>query len=209
MKSMTCKCRHNGSRIAFSMRSTPGRTQIMKSTLALMLMAILVAAACTNTSADVDPKTIEQKYGLSGGTIEEISTEDGKVQATVIPTTLDDGRRVQLLIPHQPIGDHQVYMRDGITITPLELSDPRVSKQQFVASQPRVLERRTAAPAPATTTTTKKKRSLEKEVLIVGGSAGAGAAIGAVAGGGKGAGIGALSGGVAGLVYDLATRNKK
>ena len=54
----------------------------------------------------------------------------------------------------------------------------------------------------------KKKRSWQKEALIIGGSAGAGAAIGAVAGGKKGAGIGALSGGVAGLVYDLATRNK-
>jgi hypothetical protein len=95
-------------------------------------------------------------------------------------------------------------MRDGITISPLELSDPKVSKQQFVQSQPRVVEKR-AATAPVT----KKKRSLEKEILIVGGSAGAGAAIGGLAGGGKGAGIGALSGGVAGLVYDLATKNKR
>jgi hypothetical protein len=55
---------------------------------------------------------------------------------------------------------------------------------------------------------TQKKRTWQKEALIIGGSAGAGAAIGAVAGSGKGAGIGALSGGIAGLVYDLATRNK-
>lgn len=53
-----------------------------------------------------------------------------------------------------------------------------------------------------------RKRSLAKEILIVGGSAGAGTAIGAVAGGKKGAAIGALSGGVAGLVYDLATRRR-
>jgi len=179
----------------------------MRGTLAVLLAATLLFSACNRVNADVDPKAIETKYGLTGGYVDEINTEDGKVKATIIPTTLDDGRKVQLVIPHQSIGDHQVYMRDGITITPLELSDPKVSRQQFVQSQPRIVERRTA-PA-ATQPAPKKKRSLEKEVLIVGGSAGAGAAIGAAAGGGKGAGIGALTGGVAGLVYDLATRNKK
>ena len=51
-------------------------------------------------------------------------------------------------------------------------------------------------------------RSRDREILIVAGSAGAGTAIGALAGGKKGAGIGALSGGLAGLAYDLATRNR-
>src|SRR5207248_1166946 len=174
----------------------------------LALTAMLCITACTKVSADVDPRAIEQKYGLTGGSVEQIDTENGKVQATVIPTTMD-GRQVQLIIPHQQMGDHQVYMRDGITITPMELSDPRVSKQQFVQSQPRVIDRR-PLPAPKTQTQTQnKKRSLGKEVLIVGGGAGAGAAIGALAGGGKGAGIGALTGGAAGLVYDLMTRKKQ
>src|SRR5262244_3212977 len=144
----------------------------MKGILALLLVTALLSAACNRASADIDPKAIESKYGLSGGYVDEISTADGKVKATIIPTTLDDGRKVQLVIPHQPIGEHQVYMRDGITITPLELSDPKVSKQQFVQSQPRIVERR-PAPAPRTQAQPKKKRSLEKEVLIVGGSAGA------------------------------------
>lgn len=36
-----------------------------------------------------------------------------------------------------------------------------------------------------------------------------GTAIGAVAGGKKGAAVGAAAGGIGGLIYDLATRNKK
>jgi hypothetical protein len=52
------------------------------------------------------------------------------------------------------------------------------------------------------------QRSTTKSVAIVAGSAGAGAAIGALAGGGKGAAIGALSGGAAGFIFDRLTHNK-
>jgi hypothetical protein len=76
---------------------------------------------------------------------------------------------------------------------------PAVARTRYVAT-------RTADPVPVAKTS--PKRSWQKEALIIGGSAGAGAAIGAVSGGKKGAAIGAISGGVAGLIYDLATRNK-
>jgi hypothetical protein len=54
----------------------------------------------------------------------------------------------------------------------------------------------------------KSGRSTGKSVAIVAGSAGAGAAIGALAGGGKGAAIGALAGGAGGFLYDRLTHNR-
>ena len=54
-----------------------------------------------------------------------------------------------------------------------------------------------------------RPRSKQKSALIVLGSAGAGAAIGGLAGGGKGAGIGAVSGGTAGFIYDRITHQKQ
>jgi hypothetical protein len=54
----------------------------------------------------------------------------------------------------------------------------------------------------------RRGRSTGKSVAIVAGSAGAGAAIGALAGGGKGAAIGGLTGGAAGFLYDRLTANR-
>jgi hypothetical protein len=75
------------------------------------------------------------------------------------------------------------------------------------ARQVQPASRTAPAPAPAAAPG-RQGRSTGKSIAIVGGSAGTGAAIGALAGGGKGAAIGAISGGAAGLVYDRHTHKK-
>lgn len=85
------------------------------------------------------------------------------------------------------------------SVAPVQTSAPAqaMAPAQTMASAPE------PAPRPVP-----RHRSLRRQAMIVGGSAAAGTAIGAVAGGGKGAAVGAVSGGVAGLVYDLLTRNR-
>jgi hypothetical protein len=102
----------------------------------------------------------------------------------------------------------------------LPTDQPATSATPRLHRRPSAAVRRVSAPEPAPAETASysdrdsygepvhKHRSTAKSALIVAGSAGTGAAIGAIAGGGKGAGIGALAGGAAGLVYDRLTANK-
>ena len=174
--------------------------------LAYSVLAVVLALACAMilsscSATNLDAKAIEDKYGVSGATTENILTPDGAIMsATVVPITLPDGRKAELVIPQR--GDtHSVYLRDQAGMYQVQLQDRNVSRDQFIRSNPTVVERR-AVPQSS------KKRSWEKEALIIGGGAAAGAGIGALAGGGKGAGIGAATGGIAGLIYDLTTRKK-
>lgn len=75
----------------------------------------------------------------------------------------------------------------------------RTVRPRVIVEQPRVYQERRVV---------RRGRSTGTSVAIVAGSAGVGAAIGALAGGGKGAGIGALAGGGGGFVYDRLTHNR-
>lgn len=86
-------------------------------------------------------------------------------------------------------------------MTPAVYRDSVPVRVQTVADRPATVRREVVR-------TYKQPRSTKKSALIIGGSAGTGAAIGAIAGGGKGAAIGALSGGAAGFIYDRLTANR-
>lgn len=168
---------------------------------ALALLGVTLCTACTREVRALDAQQIERQYGVPGAYAGTIDTSDGALKGTLVPITLANGRQGHLFIPEQQTGAHDaVYLRDEQGLHPVRLGD-NVSRDE-VARAPAIVEAR-AQPQQA------KKRSWEKEALIIGGSAGAGTAIGALAGGKKGAAVGAVAGGVGGLIYDLATRNKK
>ena len=174
----------------------------MRVIVAVALAALSAAAttACTQDAQAMDVRQIEKQYGVSGAYAETINTSDGPLTGTLVPITLADGHQGHLFIPQRQASDLQtVYIRDEQGLHPVKLGD-NVSRDELTRA-PAVVHTR---PAPEHT----NKRSWEKEALIIGGSAGAGTAIGALAGGKKGAGVGAAAGGVGGLIYDLATRNK-
>lgn len=94
-----------------------------------------------------------------------------------------------------------VYVRSNEYVAPQVVGQPSYDSQVVYNDRPAV--RREVYE----TRRVHRGRSKGKSVAIVAGSAGAGAAIGALAGGGKGAAIGALTGGGAGFVYDRMTHN--
>jgi hypothetical protein len=172
----------------------------MMTRFALVLLSAASATACTQGVDAKEAQQIEQQYGVSGAYAGSVTTSDGTVKGTLVPITLADGRQGHLFIPQKQNNDlHAVYIRDEKGLHPVQLSDS-TNREDLIRS-PRIVETRAAPHA--------NKRSWEQEALIIGGSAGAGTAIGAIAGGKKGAGVGAAAGGVGGLIFDLMTRDKK
>jgi hypothetical protein len=179
------------------------RGPLTKTVIAAAAAAVCATAftACSRDAQAMTPQSIEQQYGVAGAYNDTVSTSDGALKGTLVPVTLADGRKAQLFIPAKALREpHAVYLRDSEGLHPVSVRTS--STRDEITRSPAIVERR-AEPAHS------KKRSWEKEALIIGGSAGAGTAIGALAGGKKGAGIGAAAGGVGGLIFDLLTRDKK
>ena len=167
--------------------------------LTTVALGISLSSACARDVQTTDPQKIDEQYGVAGSHVDEVMTPDGPMRGTVVPVTLADGRQAQLVIPSQRRNEpHPVYLRDehGL-LHPVQVKEH--ATREDIARAPAIVERR-AEPNHA------HKRSWEQEALIIGGSAGAGTAIGAVAGGKKGAVVGATAGGIGGLIYDLATK---
>jgi hypothetical protein len=174
----------------------------MKLILPLVIASLgaTLSVGCSRDVQALDAQQIEQQYGVGGAYAATVPTPNGPLKGMLVPITLADGSQGHIFIPQKSAdAPDAVYMMDGAGLHPVRLGQN--ANRTEVARAPGIIERRPVAqPAPG--------RSWEKEMLIIGGGAGAGTAIGALAAGKKGAAVGATAGGVGGLIYDLATRNK-
>ena len=109
--------------------------------------------------------------------------------------------------PLQPVGA-QPLVQPMVQPMVQPVSQRIVTPVQQPQARPAVVQTVRTEPVRVETVEQPQSRSKKASAAIIGGSAGAGAAIGAIAGGGKGAGIGAIAGGVGGLIYDQVTRDK-
>jgi len=160
-------------------------TTLKSTTLARVCVAAFVLASttvlvgCEQKAEAVTPEKIEQQYGVSGAYMDNVTTSDGAIRGTLVPVTLADGRKAHLFVPQQRRNEaHGVYLRDDQGLHPVHIKESATRDE--VTSAPAVVEQRTEPEH-------RQKRSWEKDALIIGGTAGAGTAIGAIAGGKKGA----------------------
>lgn len=160
----------------------------------------IFAISCTKPAEAVSPQALQQQYGITDAYRGQVSTSEGAIKGTLVPVTLPDGRKGQLIVPDSTAEYHPAYFQDDSGVHPIALQDG-VTRDDLVSAPPRVVAHKTE---PAH----KNHHPWEKDVLLIGGGAAGGAGIGAIAGGKKGAAIGASAGGVGGLVYDLVTRKK-
>jgi hypothetical protein len=166
---------------------------------------LLVGSACTNNA----PDAMSPAAALLAP------------QAVQAGSTLVDCGPGQRVLLQQANGVTQVQCVPGATLTgaPLSVGNgsdflqpisvqanvPRVAYGAPVQARPVSYEPQSY---PRTTTRAARGRTWKKSAAIIGGSAAAGAGVGALLDGGSGAKKGAVVGLVGGVVYDIATRNR-
>src|SRR5262249_26893068 len=118
------------------------RRVVSSSVIAISLaLSAPFLSACRGDAQAMSPEQLEQQYGVAGAYAGTVSTPDGSIKGTVVPVTLADGRKAQLVIPAQRSRDpHGLYMRDDKGLHPIEVTD-RASRDEL-AHSPAVVDAR-------------------------------------------------------------------
>ena len=100
-----------------------------------------LVSACSRDVQALTPQQLQQQYGITDAYAGQVATPDGALHGTLVPVTLADGRRAELIIPDRGAGaEHTAFLRDEQGLHPIELQ-PNTTRDQLVAS-PGVVSRR-------------------------------------------------------------------
>src|SRR4051812_42588374 len=111
---------------------------------ALFTIGALFNSGCSRDVAAVTPQQVENDYGVEGAQTGTVTTADGTIRGTLVPVTLADGRKAQLVIPARSRNEpHRIYLNDEQGLHPIEVR-PGTSRAD-VQTAPRVVARRAEA----------------------------------------------------------------
>ena len=166
-----------------------------------VICVTFLTISCTKSvDASTSPQALQDRYGITNAYSGQVSTPQGAIRGTIVPVTLPDGRKGELIVPENNKDYHPAYFQDEQGVHPVALQQG-VTRDEITTAPPHIVSH-------ATEHAHANKHPWEKDLLLIGGGAGGGAAIGAIAGGKKGTAIGATAGGIGGLIYDLASKKK-
>jgi hypothetical protein len=60
-----------------------------------------VHASYPDVEEAMTPQQLQDQYGIADAYSGQVATSDGPLRGTLVPVTLPDGRKVQLVIPNQ------------------------------------------------------------------------------------------------------------
>ena len=121
------------------------RTKLLSSVCAAAFGAAALASACSRDAQAVGltPAELQQRYGISDAYVGKVTTADGTLRGTLVPVTLPDGRKAELIIPDRAGEPHPAYFRDADGLHPIEIAD-NVQRDQLVT--PAVISKRVEKP---------------------------------------------------------------
>src|SRR5713101_8419534 len=93
---------------------------------------------CSRDVQAITPQQLQQQYGISDAYTGQVTTPDGALRGTLVPVTLPDGRKAELIIPDRRANEpHSVYFRDERGLHPIELQAKRKRSGRCASSKPK------------------------------------------------------------------------